>query len=144
MLVKDSEGRAFTVRCGEVESSCTLSPAAGSKLSEGAHAILMKSEGRLLGACEAESDSAPVHPGDCRPLRCERDVDCPPLHGPGTGSCLGKWCVDPAHAIGPNDAVMLCLAGTGVGHGTPLQVERYALGLNCGSPCVVPKPCQKP
>jgi hypothetical protein len=38
---------------------------------------------------------------------------------------------------------MLCLAGTGLGHAEAKQVERYALGLNCGAPCVVPKPCER-
>jgi len=143
LVVKDSEGRAFTVRCNEAETSCSLSPAAGVKLAEGAHAVL-KAEGRMVAACDAVGEEAQVHPADCRPLSCEKDADCPPVHGPNTGSCLNQLCVDPAHEIGPNDAVMLCLAGTGPGHAAPRQVERYALGLNCGTPCVVPAPCRQP
>lgn len=142
-MVKDSEGRAFAVRCDGAQTPCTLSPAAGVKLADGARVVL-KAEARVVGACDALGEEAEVHPADCRPLLCERDADCPPLHGPGTGACIGKLCVDPAHAIGPNDAVMLCLAGTGVGHATPRQIERYALGLNCGVPCVVPSPCRQP
>jgi hypothetical protein len=39
---------------------------------------------------------------------------------------------------------MLCLAGTGKPGNTPLQVQRYAMALNCGSPCKVPAPCRQP
>jgi hypothetical protein len=143
LVVRDSEGRAFSVRCNEAETSCSLRPAAGVKLADGAAAVL-RAEGRVIGVCDAVGEEARVHPADCRPLSCERDADCPPVHGPNTGSCLDQLCVDPAHELGPNDAVMLCLAGTGTGHAAPRQIERYALGLNCGTPCVVPSPCRQP
>jgi hypothetical protein len=39
---------------------------------------------------------------------------------------------------------MLCLSGTGLGRETPAQIERYALALNCGSPCKIPAPCAQP
>jgi len=143
LVVKDSEGRTFTVRCNDAETSCSLSPGAGVKLADGARAVL-SSEGRLVGVCDALGEEAQAHPADCRPLSCESDADCPPVHGPSTGSCINKLCVDPAHAIEPADSVMLCLAGTGAGHAAPRQIERYALGLNCGTPCLVPSPCRQP
>jgi hypothetical protein len=39
---------------------------------------------------------------------------------------------------------MLCLAGSGLGSEQARQVERYALGMNCGAPCKVPAPCRQP
>lgn len=56
---------------------------------------------------------------------------------------MGGLCIEPTHDIASADAVMLCLAGTGLGHDQARQVERYALGLNCGTPCSVPKPCER-
>lgn len=143
LTVKDSEGRAFVVKCGDAQAPCTLSPALEGKYPDGTHPVL-QGEGRLLGVCDAVGEDAQVHPADCRPLLCEENADCPPSHGPGTGACIDKLCVDASHPIVASDAVMLCLAGTGVGHATPRQVERYALGLNCGTPCVVPSPCRQP
>jgi hypothetical protein len=60
------------------------------------------------------------------------------------GQCLNQRCSDPAQEIGVQDSVMLCLSGSGLGRETPRQIERYALGLNCGSPCRVPAPCPQP
>jgi hypothetical protein len=60
------------------------------------------------------------------------------------GQCLHHRCSDPAAALSVQDSIMLCLAGTGLGRETPAQIERYALALNCGSPCTVPAPCQQP
>jgi hypothetical protein len=90
--------------------------------------------------CDARGDS--VHLADCRPLICSNDGECPPVHGLETGACVGSLCVNPANSLIAEDAVMLCLAGTGVGHEKPAQVERYALALNCGEPCAVPAPCE--
>lgn len=143
LLVKDTEGRAFTVRCNEGGASCSLSPAPGAAPSAGARPVL-STEGRVLGVCDALGPEAAVHPADCRALRCAGDAECPPIHGPGSGTCIDGLCVDAARPLIASDAVMLCLAGTGTGHAAPRQVERYALGLNCGTPCVVPSPCRKP
>lgn len=140
--VTDSEGRSFALRCEDAQKACALIPAGGTK-NANTYPVL-RSEGRVVGVCDAVGEDAQVHPADCRPLVCKADADCPPTHGPGTGACIDQLCVDASHAIVANDAVMLCLAGTGVGHAAPRQIERYALGLNCGSPCVVPSPCRQP
>jgi hypothetical protein len=50
------------------------------------------------------------------------------------GTCIDGLCTEPANGIGVADAVMLCLAGTGWGRDSPVQVDRYALAMNCGSP----------
>jgi len=59
-------------------------------------------------------------------------------------TCLAELCIDPVKKISTADAIMLCLAGTGLGRNTGRQAERYALGLNCGDPCVVPSACRQP
>jgi hypothetical protein len=138
--VKDTEGRSFTLHCRPGESSCGVSQSAGPK--SAVAGLSLHAEGRLVGVCSGEGTN--VHPADCRPLVCQTDTECPPTHGAGSESCLDGLCVDPSHEIGAEDAVMLCLAGTGIDHTQPRQVERYALGLNCGSPCVVPSPCRQP
>jgi hypothetical protein len=140
LFVADSEGRRFAVRCSSEERTCALTQTAGPKAE--ATRPTLEARGRIVGVCDRSGD-APPHPADCRPLVCASDAECPPIHGPGSGSCLERYCVDPARAVESGDSVMLCLAGQGLGHEKREQVERYALGLNCGSPCVVPAPCQK-
>lgn len=139
LVVSDSEGRRFAVSCQAEERSCALTQTQGPKAEATRPAL--EASGHVVGVCDRSGDSPP-HPADCRPLVCERDADCPPIHGPASGSCIDRRCVDPAQPLVSNDAVMLCLAGLGLGHATRAQVERYALGLNCGTPCVVPAPCQ--
>ncbi|HXK20411.1 MAG TPA: hypothetical protein VNG33_21525, partial [Polyangiaceae bacterium] len=95
------------------------------------------------GVCDVKGDEPPQGPFDCRPLNCESDADCPPLHGMKDGQCLHARCSDPAEAVSVQDSVMLCLAGTGLGRDTPAQIDRYALALNCGTPCKIPAPCQQ-
>jgi hypothetical protein len=53
-------------------------------------------------------------------------------------------CTEPSQPLGVTDAVMLCLAGTGTGHGSAQQAERFAMALNCGEPCRIPSPCRQP
>ncbi len=130
--LRDSEGRRFDLECAAAGEHCVLR-------TEG---VALSYRGRLVGICPAQGAS-PLHPADCRALVCKADTDCPPPTGATRGSCLDGLCVDPSRPLGSDDAVMLCLAGTGTGHQTPQQVERYALGLNCGEPCAVPAPCQK-
>jgi hypothetical protein len=93
-------------------------------------------------------DSDSPHLGDCRALACAADSDCPPTSGGApratTGTCVGSLCVEPSHELGAEDAIFLCLAGTGLGHERADQVTRYALALNCGTPCRVPAPCRQP
>jgi hypothetical protein len=98
---------------------------------------------RLVGICDTKSGQQPL-PFDCRALRCQADADCPPLHGMKDGQCLNQHCADAAEPLTAGDSIMLCLAGTGLGRSSPTQIERYALALNCGAPCTVPTPCEKP
>ena len=101
--------------------------------------------GRLVGICDvAPGGTVPETPGDCRALVCQADTDCPPAHGLKNGQCLNALCADPAQPLVTPDSVMLCLAGSGLGNSEPRQIERYALALNCGTPCKVPAPCRQP
>ena len=141
--LKDTEGRTFEATC-PAQGPCKLTQKSGRKRAEmPAQSLLVGS--RLVGICDVgDGGQEPRGPFDCRPLNCASDDDCPPLHGMKDGQCLNHRCADPAEAITSQDAVMLCLAGTGLGRETPAQIERYALALNCGTPCVVPAPCQQP
>ncbi|MGC4066120.1 MAG: hypothetical protein QM784_16030 [Polyangiaceae bacterium] len=85
---------------------------------------------------------APALP-QCRPLTCEGDAECPPAEGLDHGVCINHLCTEPSHAVHTEDAVLMCLAGTGTEPQTPLQAERFALGLNCGTPCQIPKVCRQ-
>ena len=140
--LRDSEGRSFEAKCSP-EGACSIEQQSGARRA-GKPAQALLSAGRLVGICDvkAAGDQPATH--DCRPLVCETDADCPPAHGMKDGQCLNQRCSDPAEAISVKDSILLCLAGTGLGRDTPAQVERYALALNCGTPCRVPMPCQKP
>lgn len=138
----DTEGRTFEATCPKGEG-CKLVQKAGPRRADKPEQSLLLG-GRLVGVCDVQGGAAPAGPFDCRPLGCETDADCPPLHGMKDGQCLNHRCSDPAEALAVQDSIMLCLAGTGLGRETPAQIERYALALNCGSPCTVPAPCQQP
>jgi hypothetical protein len=141
-VVRDSEGRTFEATC-TAQGPCKFSQKSGpQRIDKQAQTLMLGS--RLVGICDVKEGEAPQYPFDCRPLSCDSDRDCPPLHGMKDGQCLNKHCSDPAEAIGVQDSIMLCLAGTGLGRETPEQVERYALALNCGSPCKIPAPCAQP
>ena len=140
-LLKDTEGRSFEATC-PAQGPCKLEQKSGPQQPEKpAHTLLTGS--RLVGVCDVKGDEPPQGPFDCRPLNCESDADCPPLHGMKDGQCLHARCSDPAEAVSVQDSVMLCLAGTGLGRDTPAQIDRYALALNCGTPCKIPAPCQQ-
>jgi hypothetical protein len=139
--LRDSEGRTFSALCAE--GRCKIEQKAGPQR-EGKQSQAILGAGRLVGICDVASSEAEPETHDCRPLLCESDADCPPDHGMKDGQCLNGRCSDPAGEVSVKDAILLCLAGTGLGRSTPRQVERYALALNCGSPCRVPAPCQKP
>jgi hypothetical protein len=141
-VVRDSEGRTFEATCN-AQAPCRFSQKSGPKRADKPTQTLMLGS-RLVGICDVKEGEPPQYPFDCRPLGCESDSDCPPLHGMKDGQCLNNHCSDPAEAIGVQDSIMLCLAGTGLGRETPAQVERYALALNCGSPCKIPSPCAQP
>jgi hypothetical protein len=139
----DSEGRTFEARC-PADGPCKIEQKSGSKRADKPAQTLLAG-GRLVGVCDvATPTDAPEGPYECRPLSCQLDHDCPPLHGMKDGQCLNQHCGDAAEAIGVQDAIMMCLAGTGVGRTSSAQIERYALALNCGEPCKVPSPCQQP
>lgn len=140
--LRDSEGRVFEANCPN-SGECSFMQKSGPRRDgRPAQALLVGS--RMVGICDVKAGEGPDGPFDCRPLSCNTDAECPPLHGMKDGQCLNHRCGDAAEPIGVQDAIMLCLAGTGLGHESAAQVERYALALNCGSPCTVPAPCQQP
>jgi hypothetical protein len=127
--VRDTEGRKVRLQCdGSGKCAATGMP------------LTLRSAGRLMALCDAAS----TDPRDCRALVCSDDGDCPNAQRASRGSCVNGLCIEPTNQLAPADAVALCLAGTGLGKDAPLQVERYAMALNCGSPCTVPKPCRQP
>jgi hypothetical protein len=143
LTLHDSEGRTFEATC-PAEGPCKIAQKSGAKVADKPAQTLLASS-RLVGICDVTTaTSAPEGPYDCRPLSCQENKDCPALHGMKEGQCLNHHCGDAAEEIGVQDAVMLCLAGTGFGRKSSAQIERYALALNCGSPCKVPSPCQQP
>jgi hypothetical protein len=139
----DTEGRSFSARC-ERSGACTLTQSSGAKRSDGKTAQALLLTGHIMGVCDVEPGQAPGAPSDCRALVCQSDNDCPPNHGLKDGQCLNALCTDAAQPLNSTDSVMLCLAGSGLGRDQPRQVERFALGLNCGTPCKVPAPCRQP
>jgi hypothetical protein len=138
-VLRDTEGRAFSAECPP-QGECKLEQTAGPERVELPGQVLLVG-GRLVGVCDVKPGEAPKGPMDCRPLVCEKDADCPPAHGMKDGQCLNKRCSDPAEPIGIQDAIILCMSGTGLGHDKQEQVERYAMALNCGKPCKIPAPC---
>ena len=139
--VRDTEGRVFSVKC-EVEA-CTLTQTDGPKAKLGRPRL--HTTGRVISVCDASSVGAPPAPDACRPVVCADDRDCPALDGgKAQATCSRGSCVNPGEKLRVGDAVTLCLAGTGLGRRTAKQAERYALGLNCGNPCVVPSVCRQP
>ena len=141
--LRDTEGREFSARC-ESGKACVLKQTAGAPAPGGQPAAVLRSPGRLVGVCTAAEGAEPQNPADCRALACTGDDACPPAQGMKRGQCVNGLCTEPSHPIGVADAVMLCLAGTGVGRETARQVERYAMALNCGDPCRIPSPCRQP
>jgi hypothetical protein len=141
--LQDTEGREFLAKC-QRSGECTLSQSFGAKPEGGKTELALSQTGRLIGICDVLPGQGPDTPADCRALVCQTDTDCPPSHGSKDGHCLNALCTDPAQALVSPDSVMLCLAGSGVGREQARQVERYALGLNCGTPCKVPAPCRQP
>jgi hypothetical protein len=139
----DTEGRQFTAKCQRT-GECELTQTSGARRENGKTAVALSYVGRLIGVCDVVPGQASETPADCRALVCQTDTDCPPAHGLKDGQCMNALCADPAQPVGPTDSVMLCLAGSGLGNEQPRQVERYALGLNCGTPCKVPAPCRQP
>jgi hypothetical protein len=141
--LRDTEGRLFNGLC-DSDGRCELSQKQGTKWPGDKTAHVIRTAGRVVGVCNIAAGGNVESPGDCRALVCKSDADCPPIGGLGKASCLSELCADLSRDLGPPDAAMLCLAGTGPGRDATSQVERLALGLNCGSPCKVPLPCRQP
>jgi hypothetical protein len=139
----DTERRHFLAKC-QRSGECVLSQTLGDKRSDAKSGLTLLRVGRLVGICDVIPGKAAETPADCRALVCQTDADCPPGHGLKDGQCVNALCTDPAQTLVPEDSVMLCLAGSGLGNEQPRQIERYALGLNCGTPCKVPAPCRQP
>ena len=153
LTIKDTEGRSFLARCG-ADRTCTLTANSGPsdklevdgrphEVSAG-RGYKFRATGRVVGICGPIAAGAEPAASDCRPVVCETDGDCPASEGLRVGVCINRNCTEPSHTINSDDAVMLCLAETGIFPRTALQIERFALGLNCGTPCRVPKPCRQP
>lgn len=145
ITLTDSEQRQFLLTCG-TNGSCAVA-ANRSSAPEPANArktddYALRSTGRVVGICGPVASGQSTNLSDCRPLICKSNSDCPPAQGLSKGVCINQLCTEPSHELTSEDAVMLCLAGTGAPSQTPAQVERFALGLNCGSPCRIPKPCR--
>ncbi len=137
---KDTEQRHFTAGLSGTELT-ELRIAEPGKSSE--HYELRRA-GYLVAVCPASANRTKVPTTYCRALVCHADTDCPPAHGLKQGTCINGLCIEPSQSLVADDAIMLCLAGTGASYTSPLQVERFALGLNCGQPCRVPSPCRQP
>lgn len=149
LRLTDTEGRSFTATCQDakcaVDSSDSPSPTA-TKPPGGEPAFTLHRASRFFAICDVWSQGAShaIHPADCRPLACTSDAECPPAVNLPSGTCTNGLCIEPSAAITGDDAVLLCLAGTGPPAGTNKQIERYALGNACGNPCSVPSVCRQP
>jgi hypothetical protein len=149
LSLKDTEGRSFTATCKDRECDIDGSePAAPSapKPDDATAAFVLHRASRIYAVCEVwrQGASHAINPADCRALACERDQDCPPANGLLEGACTNHLCIEPTGAIATEDAVLMCLAGTGKPSGSTKQVERYALGNACSEPCQVPAVCRQP
>ena len=126
------------------EQHCQLEQTAGPTVGGGASELVLRAPGALVAVCSVAPASEPESPSDCRALLCQADGQCPPAHGIKDGHCVNGLCREPENRLTVEDAVMLCLAGTGLGRGSEQQVARYAMALNCGDPCTIPAPCRQP
>ncbi len=138
--LKDTEGRGFIAWLKESQVVRVTKNEPPNRDEQ----FTIERKGYLVAVCPGSATSAEVPIAQCRGLVCRADQECPPAHGLKQGTCINGLCIEPSNSIGPDDAIMLCLAGTGVGDSLPSQIERFALGLNCGEPCKVPTPCKQP
>ena len=147
--LSDTEGRSFTATCKGASCSLVSPPEAkpSAPQPEGAEAnFVLHVASRLFAVCEVwvQGSSHAVNPADCRALTCKTDADCPPAKNMSRGACTNGLCTEPSSPISSEDAVLLCLSGTGAPTGATKQVERYALGNACSTPCNVPSVCRQP
>lgn len=141
IVLTDTEGRRFVMSCEA--SVCRYERRAGAPVSKEKSSIELQLAGRVVGICDV-SPNGGAEAGDCRALVCKTDRECPPMRGLDVGHCVNQLCTSPDKELVAADAVLLCLAGTGLGLNAPTQVARYAMAMNCGRPCVVPSPCRQP
>ncbi len=134
LTLRDTEGRVFQAVCRPNEA-CQIGQS-----DDGTATMSLFGPGRVVSICP---HTEPVQAWQCRPLVCQKDTECPPAVGLDRGACVSGLCIEPSHPVVTDDAVVLCLAGTGLGKSSRLQVERYAMALQCGDPCAVPKPCRR-
>jgi hypothetical protein len=139
LSLSDTEGRRFKATCPAAKA-CELHQTAGPD----GGPVSVVTRGRLIAVCPNGDAGVSVAAGECRPLVCNSDDGCPAAEGLEHGTCINGLCVEPSRELNTDDSVMLCLSGTGLGRGAPAQVERFALGLNCGTPCRVPRTCRQP
>jgi hypothetical protein len=138
--LRDTENRTFSAKC-DAKDDCKLTLASGEHEPDKT-ALALYNPGNLVGVCDVVEGKPPESPSDCRPLVCTVDTDCPPKHGLDHGTCINGLCREPEFGqIAVEDAVMLCLDGTGLGTTHP---DRLAMALNCGTPCRVPTVCRQP
>jgi hypothetical protein len=136
----DTEGREVKARC-EPDRDCQLTLVKGERAPDKT-GFAIHTPGHLVGLCDVGASGKPDAPSDCRPIVCQSDTGCPPRHGLRDGTCVNGLCIEPeTEQVTVEDAVMLCLAGTGLGTTKP---DRLAMGLNCGSPCRIPAVCRQP
>ncbi len=138
----DTEGRTFTAKCDR-QGKCDLARKKADSVASDKSGVVLHAPGRFVSVCDASS-AAPAEITDCRILVCGKDDECPPKHGLPDGACVNGLCTEPANAVGQEDAILLCMSGTGLGRSSPAQADRYALAKNCGTPCIIPTPCRKP
>ena len=145
LALHDTEGRALEAMC-DPKTGCVAKQIGGPRDPSARSAVVVHRQGLLTVACSAAPGAKEREDvRDCRPLECGSDRECPPEPGgPRYGHCINGLCVDPAGSLDSDDAVVLCLAGKGLGRESPAQVEAYSMGLNCGQPCQAPKPCRQP
>jgi len=134
--LRDTEGRVYRAICAS--GDCKLEQTAGTKPQSAASAPTLDGDGRFVAVCDVAPGAAAT-PEDCRAVTCSSAADCPAALGVST--CETGFCVQPERPVTRRDAVILCLAGTGLGREKPVQMERYALALNCGQPCTIPAAC---
>jgi len=143
--LRDTEGRRFEARC-DPRAGCRIQQTGGPREPGGRSGSVLHRQALLTVVCSVTPGSvARDDVRDCRALECATDRECPPEPGgPRFGHCINGLCVDPAGAVSEEDSAVLCLAGKGLGRESRAQVEAYSMGINCGSPCTVPRPCRQP
>jgi hypothetical protein len=140
----DTEDRSYIAECED--KTCTYRPAAPAS-SEGtttpsapapnAPKLTLRSTGHLLAICEGEKAKGTA----CRAVTCTDS--CPTDPAGNKTTCQRGLCVNEGAEITNEDALLLCIAGTGTQRSAK-QAGRMALARTCGTPCVVPAACRQP